>query len=52
VRVYVRDAASMLPTLVKLADANGIELARVSYTEPSLDDVFLLHTGRQLREGT
>jgi ABC-type multidrug transport system ATPase subunit len=51
VHVYVRDASAMLPVLIKLANAHGIALDRVTYTEPTLDDVFLLHTGRQLREG-
>ena len=50
-QVYVLDAASTLPQLVRAADDLRIELAAVSYKRPSLDDVFLLHTGHQLREG-
>jgi hypothetical protein len=28
-----------------------VELDRVSYNQPTLDDVFLLHTGHELRDG-
>ena len=49
-QVYVQDAASFLPRLIHLADETGIALAAVTYKRPSLDDVFLLHTGHQLRE--
>jgi ABC-2 type transport system ATP-binding protein len=48
--VYVADAAAALPALMHLAVASGVTLERVSYNQPSLDDVFLLHTGRELRE--
>jgi ABC-2 type transport system ATP-binding protein len=50
VHVYVRDASVALPALMRLALDAGIPLARLSYTQPTLDDVFLLHTGRELRE--
>ncbi len=48
--VHVTDAASAMPALMRLAADQNIELDRVTYTQPSLDDVFLLHTGRELRE--
>jgi len=50
VHVYVADAAVALPALMRLALDAGIPLERLSYTQPTLDDVFLLHTGRELRE--
>jgi hypothetical protein len=50
VHVYVQDAAVALPALMRLALDAGIALERLSYTQPTLDDVFLLHTGRELRE--
>jgi ABC-2 type transport system ATP-binding protein len=50
VHVYVEDAAVALPALMRLALTHGVELQRLSYTQPTLDDVFLLHTGRELRE--
>ncbi len=50
--VYVHDAASALPALMRIAGEQGIHLDRVTYSEPSLDDVFLMHTGRELRDGS
>jgi ABC-2 type transport system ATP-binding protein len=52
VQAYVADAASFLPTMVRIADDLGLRPGAVTYKRPTLDDVFLLHTGRQLREGT
>jgi ABC-2 type transport system ATP-binding protein len=48
--IYVEDAAIALPAIMRLGLEQGIELERVTYSQPSLDDVFLLHTGRELRE--
>ena len=50
VHIYVEDASVALPALMRLALDAGIALERLSYTQPTLDDVFLLHTGRELRE--
>jgi ABC-2 type transport system ATP-binding protein len=50
VHVYVEDASVALPAVIQLATAQGIALERVTYSQPTLDDVFLLHTGRELRE--
>jgi ABC-2 type transport system ATP-binding protein len=50
VHVYVDDASAALPTIMRLSLDNDIALERVTYAQPSLDDVFLLHTGRELRE--
>ena len=47
---YVHDAATALPALMRIAGERGIHLDKVTYSEPSLDDVFLLHTGRELRD--
>lgn len=48
--VYVEDASVALPAVMRLGWEHGIDLERVTYSQPSLDDVFLLHTGRALRE--
>jgi ABC-2 type transport system ATP-binding protein len=48
--VYVGDASAAIPVIMRLAVARGVTLDRVTYSQPSLDDVFLLHTGRELRE--
>jgi ABC-2 type transport system ATP-binding protein len=50
VHIYVEDASVALPAVMRLSMDNGIALERVTYAQPSLDDVFLLHTGRELRE--
>jgi len=48
--VYVPDAASFLPALIRLADELRLKPGAVTYKRPSLDDVFLLHTGHELAE--
>ncbi len=48
--IYVDDAAVALPAVMRLSVDHGIDLERVTYSEPTLDDVFLLHTGKELRE--
>lgn len=50
VHIYVEDAAMALPALMRLSLDHGVDLERVTYSQPTLDDVFLLHTGRELRE--
>jgi ABC-2 type transport system ATP-binding protein len=49
--VYVEDAAAAIPAIMQLAVTTNVALERVTYNQPTLDDVFLLHTGRELREG-
>jgi ABC-2 type transport system ATP-binding protein len=51
-RLYVHDGAEALPQLLRLLDREGIELRSISLSEPTLDDVFLHHTGRSLRDAT
>jgi ABC-2 type transport system ATP-binding protein len=50
VHIYVEDASAALPAIMRLSIEREITLQRVTYTQPTLDDVFLLHTGRELRE--
>jgi len=50
VHIYIDNASVAIPALMRLALERGVELERLSYTQPTLDDVFLLHTGRELRE--
>ena len=42
------DAA--IPRLIEAASADGLQIASVTLKRPSLDDVFLAHTGHELRE--
>ena len=48
--VYVDDAAEALPELMRLSLDRGVELRKITYSRPTLDDIFLLHTGKELRE--
>ena len=47
-RLYVDDAPSALPQLLRVLQDAGIEPALVQLRRPSLDDVFLARTGRAL----
>ena len=49
-RLYVEDGGTALPQLLRELDQAGIALRSVSLSEPTLDDVFLRHTGRSLRD--
>jgi len=40
---------TLLPKIVDLASHNGITIDSVSVREPSLEDVFLYYTGREIR---
>lgn len=50
VHIYVGDASVALPALIRLSVEKDVGLERATYSQPTLDDVFLLHTGRELRE--
>jgi hypothetical protein len=43
-------AAAALPALMHLSLSRGVVLKKLTYSQPTLDDVFLLHTGRELRD--
>jgi ABC-2 type transport system ATP-binding protein len=49
-RLYVEDGGASLPSVLRLLDDEGIEISSVKLSEPTLDDVFLHHTGRSLRD--
>jgi ABC-2 type transport system ATP-binding protein len=50
VRLYVDHGETAMPTILRLLDSAGIQLATIGLQRPSLDDVFLRKTGRSLRE--
>ncbi len=50
VRLYVDSGEQAMPQIFSLLHREGVELQAISLTRPSLDDVFLRHTGRSLRE--
>jgi ABC-2 type transport system ATP-binding protein len=49
-RLYVDRGETAMPAILRLLDSHGIGLATMSLARPSLDDVFLIQTGRSLRE--
>ena len=52
VRLYVNDGTQALPQLFALLESERVVVEAVSLSQPSLDDVFLLQTGRSLRDAT
>src|SRR5271166_879985 len=48
--VYADRGGSLVPEVASLAMAAGVELSDVHISEPSLENLFLHHTGRSLRE--
>jgi ABC-2 type transport system ATP-binding protein len=49
-RLYVDDGGTAIPMILRLLDQKEIGLRSMSLSEPTLDDVFLRHTGRSLRD--
>jgi ABC-2 type transport system ATP-binding protein len=43
------EGAAAVPTVLAALDANGLPVASVTVARPSLDDVYLRHTGRTFR---
>ena len=48
--LYAGSGGSLIPEIVGAAAASGAELLDVHISEPSLENLFLHHTGRSLRE--
>jgi len=47
--VYAKNAGFVIAEIVRTLDSDGIRLSSVSFSSPTLDDVFLQHTGRRIR---
>ncbi len=50
VALRVSDASRAIPAIFKLASELGIAIEEIKYSQPSLGDVFLHYTGRELRD--
>ncbi|HEX4546483.1 MAG TPA: ATP-binding cassette domain-containing protein [Candidatus Acidoferrum sp.] len=48
--LYADRGGSLVPEVASFASAAGVELCDVHISEPSLENLFLHHTGRSLRE--
>jgi ABC-2 type transport system ATP-binding protein len=47
--VYAKNAGFIIADIVRAFDSNKIHLSSVSFSSPTLDDIFLHHTGRRIR---
>jgi ABC-2 type transport system ATP-binding protein len=49
IRLAVANAEKLIPRLIKIAAEIGVEVSSVSVHHPTLNDVFLHYTGREIR---
>ncbi len=47
--VYAQNASLIIADIVRAFDGNDVRLGSVSFSSPTLDDIFLQHTGRRIR---
>ena len=47
--VYAKNGPSLVPQLVRMLDDVGVHISQLTLSAPALDDVFLKHTGHQMR---
>jgi len=47
--VYAQNAAGLIADIVRALDSTDIRLTSVTFSQPSLDDVFIKYTGRGIR---
>jgi ABC-2 type transport system ATP-binding protein len=50
VNIYTANGGSVVPDVLHMLDEHGLKVAQLSLTSPSLDDVFLKHTGHKIRD--
>jgi daunorubicin resistance ABC transporter ATP-binding subunit len=50
INVIVEDGGTAVPELMRVLGEAGLRVARLSLTSPTLDDVFLKHTGHSIRQ--
>jgi ABC-2 type transport system ATP-binding protein len=50
VSLSVANASSAIPALLRRLEGDGIVIAGLHMSQPSLDDVFMKYTGRSIRE--
>ncbi len=47
--VYAKNAGQLIADIVRALDSSEIRMASVTFSSPTLDDVFMKHTGRRIR---
>jgi ABC-2 type transport system ATP-binding protein len=50
--VVAKDGETTIPKIFEVANKEGVMIESISLKRPSLDDVFMAYTGRELREET
>ncbi|MEM0128343.1 MAG: ATP-binding cassette domain-containing protein [Thermoplasmatales archaeon] len=50
-RIKVASADESLPNIINFISLHGLSIAKLTVQKPSLDEVFLEYTGRDIREG-
>jgi len=49
INVYAQNAAGLIADIVRALDSSDIRINSVTFSQPTLDDVFTKHTGRKIR---
>jgi ABC-2 type transport system ATP-binding protein len=49
VTVFAKNAGLIIADIVRAFDSRGLRLSSMSFSSPTLDDIFLQHTGRRIR---
>jgi ABC-2 type transport system ATP-binding protein len=49
-QLIVEEGEVALPIILRTLNENGLDIRTITLDRPSLDDVFLMQTGRSLRE--
>jgi ABC-2 type transport system ATP-binding protein len=49
ITVYAKNAGLLIADIVRALDSSDIRIASVTFSSPSLDDVFMKHTGKRIR---
>lgn len=49
INVYAQNAAGLIADIVRALDSSDISISSVTFSQPTLDDVFTRHTGRKIR---
>ena len=47
--IHAKNGGSLVADIVRALDSSDIRLSSVTFSSPSLDDVFMKHTGRRIR---
>ncbi len=49
--LFASHGAEVIPEIFRISSRMGVKIRSISMTQPTLDDVFISYTGRQIRDG-